>query len=159
MELWKANEEIHDKMKALVKDNHPDLFIVQEEILVMFRERAGSRGGQKIYGRPLRAPAIGNAMAGEDYKFILELGADTWENDLTSRQREALLDSLLTACRCEEDPKSGELKCHVAYPDIVGFRENIERYGYWMPLPEEVEEAGPPKENDAVATIEEMFAE
>lgn len=157
MEIWKANEDVHNKVKELIRANHPDLFIVSEEIVVLFRERASKSGGVPIYGKPMRVSARSNALAGEDYKFVLELGADTWEDELTARQREALLDSLLTACRCEEDPKSGELKLKVVKPDIVGFRENIERYGYWMPVPEEVEKEGPPKENDAAVTIEEIF--
>lgn len=156
MEYWKANDEIHTKVQDLIGQNHPDLALISDEIVVLFRERAAKSGGQVILGQSRRPPAIANALAGEDYKFILEIGADTWENDLTTLKREALLDHMLTACRCEEDPKSGDLKCTIARPDVMAYRENIERYGMWFPR-EEKEDEGPPKDNDADVTIEEMF--
>jgi hypothetical protein len=154
MDYWKASTEIQDKVMALIGQNHPDLALIAEEVVVVFREKAGKSGGQVVMGTPKKVPALANALAGEDYKFILELGADVWENDLTSRQREALLDHLLTACRCEEDPKSGNLKTTVARPDIMAYRENLERYGMWFPR-EKADDEGPVNEVDDA--VQEMF--
>jgi len=137
MEIWKANDEIHDKMKDIVAQNHPDLALVVDEILILFRERARNSGGQVMYGTAKKIGNFTNAVAGTDYKFVLEIGADTWENDLNSRKQEALLDHLLMHCRCEEDPKSGDVVCTIASPDIRAFRENIDRYGMWFPKEEE----------------------
>jgi len=153
MDYWKGDKDIHDKVMELVGANHPDLALVVEEIVVVFREKAGKSGGAVVLGTPKKAPALTNALAGEDYKFILEIGSDEWTNNLTSRQQEALLDHLLTACRCEEDPKSGDFKYSVARPDISAFRENIERYGMWFPR-EIPEDEGPENVDSAV---EEMF--
>jgi hypothetical protein len=141
VEFWKANDEIHTKMKELVANHHPDLALVVDEIVVVFREKAGKAGGQVVLGNSKKVAPIANAIGNTDYKFVLELASDQWENELTSKQREALLDHLLTACRCEEDPKSGDVKCTVARPDIMAFRENIERYGMWFPK-EESEDGG-----------------
>ena len=140
MEYWKANNDIHDQVMALVGQNHPDLALCVEEIVVVFREKAGKSGGQVIMGRPKKAQALANALAGEDYKFILEIGADVWETGLTAREREALLDHLLCACRAEDDPKSGEFKYSIAPPDLSMYRENIARYGLWFPRDEGEEE-------------------
>ena len=149
VDIWKANDEVHAKMKELVANNHPDLALVVDEIVVVFREKAGKSGGQVVLGNSKKVAPIANAIGNTDYKFVLEVAADQWEHELTSKQREALLDHLLTACRCEEDPKSGDLKCTVAKPDIMAFRENVERYGMWFPV-EEAEEEGP-------SPVEEMF--
>lgn len=135
VEYWKARKEIQDMGMTLIGQNHPDLATVAEEIVIVYREKAGKSGGQVILGTSKKVTPLANALAGEDYKFVLEIAADQWE-DLTGRQREALVDHLLTACRCEEDPKSGHLKCSVAKPDIMAFRENIERYGMWFPKDE-----------------------
>jgi len=148
MEYWKANKDIHDQVLKIVGRNHPDLALVSSEIAVVFREKAGKSGGQAILGSARKAPALINALSNSNYAFILELGADVWENELTSMQREALLDHLLTACRAEDDPKSGDVKYSVAKPDIMAFRENIERYGMWFPKDEKKEEESP---------IEDMF--
>lgn len=150
MEYWKANKDIQGKVMELIGKNHPDLALVAEEIVVIFREKAGKSGGQVILGRSGKVPDKVRALAEEDYKFTLEIGADAYE-DLTGRQKEALLDHLLTACRAEEDPKTGELKLSVASPDIAAYRENLERYGMWFPR-EKSEDEGPINEVDDAVT-------
>ena len=147
MDFWKANKEIHAKTLELIGQNHPDLAVISDEVVVIFREKAGKTGGQVVLGNSKRVSALMNVLGATDYKFILEIAADQWENELGSRQREALLDHLLTSCRCEEDPQSGEFKLSVARPDIMAFRENVERYGMWFPVEEE-----------APNPVEEMFS-
>ena len=151
-EYWKAEQSIMDNMMELIGKNHPDLALVSDEIAIVFREKAGKSGGQVTLGTPKKVSPLANALAGENYKFVLELSADVWAEDLTSKQREALLDHLLTACRCEEDPKSGEFKCTIAKPDIMAFRDNIERYGMWFPKEEADEDEGP-------SAVDDMFKE
>lgn len=154
MDYWKANKDIHGKVMELIGQNHPDLSLIAEEIVVIFREKASKAGGQVVYGKASKVPEKMKAVADEDYKFMLELGADAWENDLTSRQQEALLDHLLCSCRCEEDPKSGKIKLSIAPPDLVAFRENYERYGLWFPREHDEDEGPVDEAEDAIA---EMF--
>ncbi len=149
MNIWQAPTDVHDKVRELVGQHHPDLALVVDEIIVVFREKAGKRGGQVVLGNSRKVAALANAIGNTDYKFVLEVAADQWDQELTSRQREALLDHLLTACRCEEDPKTGDLKCSVAKPDISAFRENVERYGMWFPKDD-------PDDEDT-SPVEEMF--
>lgn len=149
VEYWKANKEIQEKIQHLIGQYHPDLAIICDEIVAVFREKAGKAGGQVVLGNSKKVAALANALSETEFKFVLELAADQWEHELTSKQQEALLDHLLTACRCEEDPKSGEFKITVAKPDIMAFSENIERYGMWFPK-EEDEEATP---------VEQLFQE
>jgi hypothetical protein len=136
VEIWKANEDIHKQMMALVATNHPDLALCVDEIVIVFREKAGKAGGQVVLGNSKKVAAIANAIGNTDYKFVLEIAADQWENELTSRQKEALLDHLLCACRVDEDPKSGNIKYTVAKPDIAAYSDNVERYGMWFPREE-----------------------
>jgi len=133
VEYWKANKEIQEKIQHLIGQHHPDLAIISDEVVAVFREKAGKAGGQVVLGNSKKVAALANALSGTEFKFVLELAADQWEHELTSKQQEALLDHLLTACRCEEDPKSGDFKLTVAKPDIMAFSENIERYGMWFP--------------------------
>ena len=144
MEYWKASKEIHDQVMDLVGRYHPELALISSEIVVVFREKAGKSGGKVILGRSKKATSLANAISDSDYAFVLEIGADVWEHELTSRKREALLDHLLTACRAEDDPKTGRTKFSVAQPDIMAFRENIERYGMWFPKEESEDEKEDP---------------
>jgi len=140
VEFWKANDEVHDMVMRLVASNHPDLVLISDEIVVVFREKAAHRGGQVVLGKAYRAPTLANVLSGEAYKFVLEIPADVWESGLTSRKKEALLDHLLCSCTCEEDTNSGNVKCWNLSPDIVAYRENIERYGMWFPRDEDDKE-------------------
>jgi hypothetical protein len=157
MDYWKANTDIQDMVNNLIAQNHPDLAIVSEEIVVLFKDRGGTSGGQPTYGRAYKASAIQNALAGEEFKFVLVLGADRWEHELDERQREALLDHLLCSCRAEEDPKSGEIKLSIARVDIEAFYDNVTRYGLWFPreTEEDDEEAG--SASDQVDQVEELI--
>lgn len=145
-EYWKANKDIHDKLMELIGKNHPDLAICAEEIVVFFREKASSAAP---LGTAKKAQPLHVALYGETLQFLIELPADTWEDKLDSRQQEALLDYHLTACRAEEDPKSGETKYSIAKPDVMLFRENFERYGLWQPKDEE----GSEEEDDGEADL------
>ncbi len=149
VDIWKANDEVHAKMRELIGEHHPDLALIADEMVVVFREKAGKSGGQVVLGNSKKVAALANAIGNTAYKFVVEIAADQWEHELDSKQREALLDHLLTACHCDEDPKSGEFKCSVAKPDIMAFRENVERYGMWFPVESKEEEGSSP--------VEEMF--
>ena len=96
-DFWKANDEIHDTMRQLVAHNHPDLVLVVDEIAIVFKDKSGVSGGQVVLGNSKKVAPLANALGNTSYKFVLEIGSDTWENGLTSKQREALLDHLL--CR------------------------------------------------------------
>lgn len=135
-DFWKAGEDVHEIIKRLVANNHPDLVLVLDEIVVVFRDKAGKSGGKVTLGTSRKVAPIANAIGNTSYKFMLEIGADVWENELDNAKREALLDHLLCSCRCEEDPKTAEPKCSIAKPDIAAFRDNIERYGMWFPKDE-----------------------
>lgn len=149
VDYWKANKEIQDKVQHLIGQNHPDLALICDEVVAVFREKAGKTGGQVVLGSSKKVAPLANALGDTAFKFVLELGADQWEHELTSKQQEALIDHLLTACRCEEDPQSGEFKVTVAKPDIQAFSENVERYGMWFPR--ESDDEGP-------SPVEEVFA-
>ena len=136
--IWKAREEIVDQVHKLINDNHPQLSYLIEEICVVFREKAQVRGGQTVFGKVSKCSDLINAMGNTNYALIVELGADTWTNDLDGDAQEALLDSLLCSVSVEENAKTGEMKIKILNPDIQAFRSNIEKYGMWMPKQEDL---------------------
>jgi len=136
VDYYMASKEVQQRVLDLVATNHPDLALISSEICVVFRDKASKAGGQVILGNSKKAQPLINAVAQADYKFILEIAADQWEDELDHKQQEALLDHLLCACVVEEDPKSGATKFKVRKPDITAYRDNVERYGMWFPKPE-----------------------
>jgi len=148
-QIWKAEESIVDTMKELIKAHHPDLFLLQDEIALVFREKAGKSGGEIVLGKSRRASPMFGVLGDVNYKFIIELAADEWEN-LTSKQQKALLDHHLCACRCDEDPSSGELKCYLAPADVEMYFDEFDRWGDWRPRPSE--------DDRPISPVEEMFS-
>jgi hypothetical protein len=148
-QIWKAEESVRDIMVELIKAHHPDLFLVQDEIALLFRESATKSGGEIILGKSKKASPLFGVLGDTDYKFIIELAADEWQN-LTAKQRKALIDHHLCACRCDEDPKSGETKCYLAPADVEMYFDEYDRWGDWRPRPED--------EERPISPVEEMFS-
>lgn len=148
-DVWKANAEIQEKMAELVGAYHPDLALVLDEMVVVFREKAAKKGGRVVLGKPRKGSPLLSALSKTDYKFILEIAADEWESLNTKRQT-ALIDRLLCGCRTEEDAKTGALKCFLVEPDVSYYYDELSRYGDWMPRPEGEEPEGP---EDPVAVL------
>ena len=89
-------------------------------------------------------------MLGEHtYEFVIELGADCW-NNLNEAQRLALLDHLLCFIGGEEDEKSGEMKYFLSTPDVYYFSEEVERNGSWR---EDMMPDGVPEEEGSDAPL------
>lgn len=155
MERWKASKEVVDRMQALVREHHPDLVIVMDEIAIIFRETAAKRGGRVILGKASKAnPLIASGViSDEPWKFIIELPADEWEG-LGNRKQEALLDRHLCACRAEENPKTAELKCSIAPPDVAYYWDELDRWGDWHPREEGDEDK--PNIVDVLSGVEEV---
>ncbi|MDB4278181.1 putative metallopeptidase [Deltaproteobacteria bacterium] len=148
-QVWKAESSIVDMAMNLIGQYHPDLALVSDEIAIIFREKAGKAGGEVVLGKSRKASPLFGVLGETDYKFIIELAGDEWEG-LTSKQKLALLDHHLCACRTEEDPKTGDLKCFIAPPDVAMYFDEMDRYGDWRPRPDD-DETGP------VSPVEEMF--
>lgn len=138
--IYKAEQEVLDMVRDLVGQNHPDLALVVDEIAVVFKEKGGETGGRANLGKAAKASPLIGVLGDTNYRFILTLGADHWL-ELTSRQRKALLDHLLCACRVEDE--DGELKCHIAPPDVSFYWDELDRWGDWRPRPEGEGPEGP----------------
>lgn len=134
--LYRADNAVVDIMKELIGQYHPDLAPINQEIAVIFREKAAKRGGQVILGKSQKAPPLIGVLGDTEYKFILEIAADEWQG-LSKSQRVALLDHLLCSCRALEDEEKGDIKYFIAPPDVSFFYDELDRNGDWRPRPTE----------------------
>jgi len=148
MEIWKAGPETMKQIKGLIAKYHPHLALIEEDIAVVFREKATEKAGKVLLGATKKATPLLSVLTDKKfaYKFIIEIGADVWKNELNDKQQLALLDHHLCAMKVEEDPNSGEIKCAIRPPDFVGYKEEIERHGMWRPM-----------DDETLSVIEEMF--
>jgi len=137
-DIWKAGPETTKIMVDLINQYHPDLAIIQEEIILLFKDKASVSNGVTILGKTKKAPPILPVLTDKkyDYRFIIEIGADQW-NGLSDSQRVALIDHHLCSILVEEDAQSGEIKCSIKPPDFTGYKDEVARHGMWRPLDDE----------------------
>jgi hypothetical protein len=147
MDIWKAGKDVMKQVQTLIANYHPHLALIEDEIGVIFREKASEVAGTVILGKTKKAPPILSVLTDKqfNYRFIIELGADEWQG-LNNQQQTALLDHHLCSMLVEEDPNSGAVKCMIRPPDFVGYKGEFERHGMWRPLEDEV-----------VSAVEQMF--
>lgn len=147
MEIWKAGPDVMKSVTKLIAQYHPHLALIEEDIIVVFREKATEKAGKVIMGATKKATPLLAVLTDKKftYKFIVELGADVWK-ELDPKQQQALLDHHLCSMKVEEDANSGEIKCSLRPPDFVGYKEEVERWGMWRPM-----------DDDTLSIIEEMF--
>jgi len=129
-QMWKAGDDVMNTVRDLVSKYHPDLVLVEDEIAVVFKEKATTTGEAVIAGKTAKATKLLGVLGEIDFKFIITLGADVWQT-LSDPQRIALLDHHLCACRVEENPQSGTMKCFVQPPDVSFYKDELERHGCW----------------------------
>ena len=119
MDYWKAGEEVMGMVQKLIASYHPHLALIEKDIAVVFKDKATTKCDVTIPGNTKKAPALMNVLTDKkfDYKFIIEIGADVW-NEFGDQERIAFLDHHLCAMKVEED-KEGLIKCSIRPADQV----------------------------------------
>lgn len=131
MDVYMADDDIQNTVKELIANHHPDLVMVEDKIAVIMREKASKAGDAVFLGKSKKAPAIMAVLGTRDWQFIIELADDEWQS-LNNKQRVALLDHHLCACRVDVDEQSGGVKrTYIQPPDVSFFRDEVERHGFW----------------------------
>jgi hypothetical protein len=147
MDTWKAGPDVMTQVSTLIGQYHPHLALIEDEIAVVFREKASEVAGTIILGKTKKAPSLITVLTDKkfNFRFIIELGADEWQA-LTLQQQSALLDHHLCSMVAEEDPNTGEIKTGIRPPDFLGYREEVERHGMWRPM-----------DDETLSVVEKMF--
>lgn len=146
MDYWKAGDEVMGIVKKLIANYHPHLALIEQDIAVVFKDKATTKCDVTIPGNTKKAPALMQVLTDKkyDYKFIIEIGADVW-NQFSNTERVAFLDHHLCAMKVEED-QEGALKCSIRPPDHVMYNPELERHGVWRPM-----------DDESLSVIEKMF--
>jgi len=130
MDMWKAGDEVMASVKDLIAKYHPHLAMHDDEIVILFKDKASKVGDKVIYGKTAKASPVLALLADRPYKFIITLGADEWQR-LSDAKRLALLDHHLCGCAAEENKQTGDSKFWLAPPDVAFYQEEVKRHGFW----------------------------
>lgn len=129
-DIWKAGPDVISTMQDLIANHFPKLASIDDQILVVFKEKASKVGDAVVAGKTSKAGPLLSVVGDREYEFTIVLAADEWQSFNGTEQR-ALLFHHLCACGAEENPQTGDLKTFVRVPDVNFFREEVQEFGFW----------------------------
>jgi len=107
----------------LIQKLHPELR--EDRMAYLWREKL-TKAGRIDLGKPKKAGALLRLLAGVD--FVVTLNWSAWQ-ELTPRQRLALLDHELEHCTTDQQSGAPRVRHH----DLEEFTSVVERWGAWTP--------------------------
>jgi len=121
-------DSVAELAKQLIPNYHSEL--ATAEIKYVFVDKASMKSGRPVLGKARKLSGAMEFLLGAN--FIIETSMDQW-NELTPRQRMALVDHLLECCTGEEDEEDAgaPMKWKVREPDVHEFRTILQRHGAW----------------------------
>ncbi len=121
-------ESVEALAKTLIPNYHSEL--ATAKVKYVFVDKASMKNGRPVLGKARKLS--GNTEFLLDTNFIIEVALDQW-NDLSQRQRQALVDHLLERCTGEEDEEDAgaSMKWKCREPDVQEFRTILQRHGAW----------------------------
>lgn len=141
---WKASDDVRALMRDLVAQHHPHLALCDDEIAILFKEKATQTGDVVVLGKTAKASELFGVLGDIKWKFIITLADDQWKM-MSNPERVALLDHHLCGCRAVENKTNGNMAYSVVPPDVAFYKGEIERHGMWRtsgvpPTPALIEE-------------------
>ena len=134
MELSKAGKDVYALMESVLKRFHMErLWLIEDKIEIVFREKASTPGGRVVQGRTKKVPPLLSVLAESEAIFVIELAEDEWAK-MGPEEKEALIDHHLCSMMVEENPQTSNISYKIAPPDFIGYRGEIERHGVWRYL-------------------------
>lgn len=124
--MYNPSEAVEAMAKSLIPSHHPELATARMAFL--FVDKTSRKGGRERWGSVTKVSGRWEFMTELD--FIIEVASPIW-NDITERQRQALVDHLLECCSGEEDEQSGEMKWSTREPDVQEFSSILQRHHVW----------------------------
>lgn len=119
-------ESVEEIAQRLIPTYHPELATAR--IVYIFVDKASKKGGKPVLGKARRVSGVLEFLLEQD--FIVEVALECW-NELSERQRTALVDHLLETCTGVEDEQNGEMKWGVREADVREFTSILNRHGAW----------------------------
>jgi hypothetical protein len=126
--IYGIAESVEVIAKSLIPNYHPELGTA--EIRYVFVDKGSMKGERPVFGKARKFSGSLEFLLNAN--FMLEIGLDHW-NDLSQKQRVALVDHLLERCTGDEDEEDAgaPMKWKLREPDVQEFRTILQRHGAW----------------------------
>jgi len=122
-----------DALKILVElihEAHPHLSLIQDQIVIMFREDVKVPLGKVSKVSPKLSEWTEQAFT---YLVEIELPAPLW-NTWDENTRRAVMDHWMCAIAVKEDEESDKISVKIREPEICYYADEMSRYGEYLPV-------------------------
>jgi hypothetical protein len=129
----------YNMLNELIGKYHPEVADIYKNIGIVFKEGIGKSGGKYVFSKVAKAPPIVNVMCNKDkpegeeekeYIYIIYIYEEAW-GLMNTEQRKALMDRCLCSIKQKYDEKSDKIKYLLVKEDIVAYKAELSRHGYW----------------------------
>lgn len=145
--------EIPEQMSLdLIKKYHSHL--INAKIAYLYKNKPMMKGGKTIFATaekcsPKSKALITYAGTGEAFDFIITINYTEWQN-LSDRQKAAVLDHELSHCLVQDNDETGETEFKLVSHDLEEFASIVSRHGLYMDsisvMAQAIEDSETPKE-------------
>ena len=119
-------EEVEKIAKKLIPKYHSHLATCR--IAYLFKSKKMKAKGREVIATAEKISKKHHALSG--YHFLITVAYPTW-NDLSDKQKLAVIDHELEHCLVEDDEKTGEPKYSILPHDVEEFGSIIKRHGLY----------------------------
>lgn len=127
---FEALDYVYQKMNALVGKYHPEVADIYDQIAIIFTEKTSKSGGKFVFCKVSKASSDLQLLGKKQYLYIIHISAEAWDL-MDESQHEATLDRCLCSIKQTYDEKSEDIKYSLKKPDIIVFKDELCRHGYW----------------------------
>lgn len=128
---WEANDSVYENLRDICAHYHQDLIDIVDEIAILFQEKSPKEGGIEVPCAVSKANDVVNALASQNWKFIITIGEEKWTG-WSNSERNACLDRALCAMAVERDEASDLItKWTKKGPSVSFYSAELDRHGAW----------------------------
>jgi len=134
--MYQALSKTYNKMNKLIGMYHPELAEISSKIAILFKEKTSKSGGKYVLAKVVKAPPTISVLCKKEYIYLIYISDEAW-GLMDESQQEALLDRCLCSIKIKTDKKAEEIKYLIVKEDVVAYKAELSRHGYWW---KEIEE-------------------
>lgn len=134
--IYEALSKTYNKMKQLIGMYHPEVSEIHDKIAILFKEKTSKSGGKYVLAKVVKAPPTLSVLCKKEYIYIIYISDEAW-GLMDEAQQEALIDRCLCSIKIKYDKKAEDVKYLIVKEDVVAYKAELSRHGYWW---KEVEE-------------------
>lgn len=128
--IYEALSKTYNKMKQLIGMYHPEVSEIHDKIAILFKEKTSKSGGKYVLAKVVKAPPTLSVLCKKEYVYLIYISDEAW-GLMDDAQQEALIDRCLCSIKIKYDKKAEDVKYLIVKEDVVAYKAELSRHGYW----------------------------